>query len=232
MSSTILQKLYKLQSINMCRMVGVKEFSATKTGIARILTGRYVKEIDEEKQSHVLLEDGSKMYRANVLATIVGIDEEDNSLIVDDGTGKIRIKSFDEKFFFNKFSLGEVVLIIGKIREFGEKYILPEIVKKITDKRWIDVRKKELNLVNHATIEIQNSKEENEEMIENNVEDSRENKTETILSVIRNLDEGEGADLDQVLIALSTTATEKDIEKLLGEGEIFQTRPGKIKVLD
>ncbi|MEK6857420.1 MAG: hypothetical protein AABX39_02415 [Nanoarchaeota archaeon] len=243
-------------------MVDAKEFSATKVWIGRILNGKYVKEVEEEKQNHVLLNDGRKIYRANLIATIVGIDIEDRSIFVDDGTGRIKVKSFDEKFPKENFSLGDVVLVIGKIREFGEKYILLEIIKKITDKRWIEVRKKELGEVKKEEKESEEKKEDFEQK-ENIVEDIKENRTDTILSVIRNLDEGDGADLDQVLLALSTTATEKDIEefektsrksnsskitqnkndnikeyfesfieKLLNEGEIFQTKPGKIKVLD
>lgn len=210
-------------------MVGAKEFSATKVWIAQILSGKYVKEVEEEKQNHVVLSDGRKVYRANVIATTVGIDSEDKSIILDDGTGRIKVKSFDDNYSFKNISLGEVVLVIGKIREFGEKYILPEIVKSIVDKKWIEVRKKELGVL---TLEKKEEKIETKIQEEEIIEEVKENKTDAIISVIRNLDEGEGADLDQVLLALSTTATEKDIERLLNEGEIFQTKPGRVKVLD
>ncbi len=215
-------------------MVDARDFSATKIWIAQLLNGQYVKEVEEEKQNHVLLIDGRKIYRANLIATVVGIDDEDKSIFIDDGTGRIKIKSFDENYSSKGLLLGDFVLVIGKIREFGEKYILQEIVKKIIDKKWIEVRKKELGEIKkeQKTEEItQNSSEINKTQ-EETVEHSKENKTETILSIIRNLDEGDGADLDQVLLALSTTASEMDIERLLNEGEIFQTKPGKIKVLD
>ncbi len=98
--------------------------------------------------------------------------------------------------------IGETVLVIGRPRVYnGQQYILGEIVKKI-DPKWLEVRKKA----------------------------EQPAQQQDVLSIVRALDSGEGADYNAVLAKIGNN--EEKIVHLLAVGELFETRPGKLKVLE
>ncbi len=121
-------------------MEGGLRFTAVKTNINEILNGEYVKE--DETGFSCLITPKGKIRRANIIGIIIH-EEGDNNYIIDDGTGKITIRSFDN--LTKKPNIGDVINIIGKPREFGNRYILIEIIKQI-DKKWLEVRKLELQV--------------------------------------------------------------------------------------
>jgi len=59
----------------------------------------------------------------------------------------------------------------------------------------------------------------------------KKNKKAGPLELIRELDKGEGADYEEVISQLGSKG-ESQITHLLATGEIFETRPGKLKVLE
>lgn len=171
--------------------------------------------------------DNTNISRVNIIATVVFKSEHGNvpSIIIDDGTGKILLRNFENTGIFSKVDVGDFVLAIGKAREFnGEKYILAEILRKIYNAEWVNVRKLELkNLIYN----IQNAKPENTA-----VEETISNKHDEVYSLIRNLDSGEGVLVDEVIRKSSNDKTEKIISSLLESGDIFEISPGKLKVLE
>ena len=87
------------------------------------------------------------VFRVNIIATVVYKFDDSlrASLVIDDGTGRIALRSFENTSFFSKVDIGDFVLAIGKVREFNnEKYIMLEILRKINNVEWINVRKLEL----------------------------------------------------------------------------------------
>lgn len=155
----------------------------------------------------------SNFSRINLIATIVQKNESQNfaSAIVDDGTGKILLRSFDNSRIFSKADIGDSVLIIGKVREFNnEKYVIPEIIKNLDNFGWMNVRK----------LELKNRVEENLGLHED------------IYTLIRKFDLGEGADIDEVIKNSGNKDTETSINKLLENGNIFEIKPGRLKVLE
>lgn len=132
---------------------------------------------------------------------IHGIVVSTNDLVIDDGTGSILVRSFETT---TPVSIGDPVLVIGKPRVYnGQQYVLGEIVKKI-DPKWIELRKK----TTLAPITQQ----------------------QDVLSIVRQLDSGDGADYNAVLAQIGNN--EEKIVHLLAVGELFETRPGKLKVLE
>ena len=112
---------------------------AYKIRVSDILNGNLEK---EEFSGNIRLSN-TNVSRVNIIATVIYKSEEFNysSTVVDDGTGKIQLRSFENNSYFSKADVGDAVLVIGKIRDFnGEKYIMPEIFKKIEDSKWADVR--------------------------------------------------------------------------------------------
>jgi RPA family protein len=186
-----------------------KRLTAVKVWIGDIHSGTYVK--NDDAPAKVVLPDGREVSRANIIGIAVGMDE---GVVVDDGTGSILVRSFDKPF---STTIGDCVVVIGLIRDYmGEKYITGEIVKKVTS-HWFDVRKKELPRVERVLID------------EIKIEAKDENTK--VLEIIRALDTGEGVDYEKVVSQLGTKG-ESMITHLLATGELFETRPGKLKILE
>ncbi|MCD6483014.1 MAG: hypothetical protein J7K83_01965, partial [Candidatus Aenigmarchaeota archaeon] len=119
----------------------VSRFPSIPARIADLKNGIYTESNQEEKKpSYVVTKLGDKVVRASVCGTI--IDKYINPastygfLTVMDETGEIRCKFFLENVSkIDEFEIGDVVHIIGKIREFnGEISINTEIIKKVDEK--------------------------------------------------------------------------------------------------
>lgn len=86
--------------------------------------------------SYILTDHGKRISRVKLVGTIVDkfMSEDGNysSITVDDDSDSIRVKAFKEDAnMFDNFEIGDLVLVIGKVREYGdENYIIPEVVKK------------------------------------------------------------------------------------------------------
>jgi len=211
-----------------------KRLVAYKIKIDDILNGKYVKQ--EGWNPNYIISGGKQISRVNVIGIVVskhvGEGASYNSIIIDDGA-KISARIFDDSRFFEDIEVGDVVMIVGKPREYGQEiYLVPEIVKKIEDKNWIEFRKLELKKqdllkgVKEEVTEIKKDETAAEEII---VEDVKEtSKIEKVLNLIKSMDLGEGVDYQEIIDKING---EKEIQALLQEGEIYEIRPGRLKVL-
>jgi RPA family protein len=196
----------------------IKRQAAIKTKINDILNGEYKK--GQGLNPNYIITDYGKISRVNIIAVVISNDEEQNLYGVDDGSGSINLKSFDKEFDVN---IGDVVLVIGKPREWNsQKYILPEIIKKIEDKRWVEIRKKELE--RRKIISLKRKEFDEEEFIESPYQ--------RIIDIIKELDSGEGADFEEVVVKSKIADSQDLITGLLEQGEIFEVRPGRLKILE
>jgi len=120
-------------------------FSAEKVAIRELEEGEYVEE-KEQKPNYIITSENRKIFRINVIATLVHKEVHGSitSILIDDGTGKIIVRIFEEiKSIFN-LEVGDVIQIIGKVRIYNnEKYVFPEIIKK-TNPAWLKIRFLEL----------------------------------------------------------------------------------------
>jgi RPA family protein len=198
----------------------IKRQVAVKLRIVDILNARYIKK--EGWQPNVITVNDHEISRVNVIATVVTKPEPGvPSIVVDDGSGKIVVRSFDEPSPISRAGIGDVILLIGRPREFNsERYVIPEIIRKIENPKWIELRLKELAAP---------QPERNETAGEPAPADSLHGK---ICDMIRKYDSGNGADYQQIVDQLNSPSSELAIEQLLEQGEIFEIRPGKLKVLD
>ncbi|MBS3122782.1 hypothetical protein J4434_07920 [Candidatus Woesearchaeota archaeon] len=217
--------------------------------IEDINSGSYVKVKEEFSPDYVLVGE-KKVSRVNIIAIVIDlqIDERFNNLTIDDGTGSIQIRDFGNKYNFARFNIGESIRIIGKPREFNSQiYLVPEIIKPLKDRKWIELRKAELKKSNPAPVEPVKEKEgkesiekkkisetkqySEEEIVEDVIENKTENKIEKVLNVIKELDTGNGADIEEIIMKSNVSDCEKIIINLIKEGEVFEIKAGKIKVL-
>lgn len=221
---------------------------AYKARIKDIAEGRYVKE-EGWTPNYVITNSGRQISRANVIGVVVSKQTAEgsanhSSIIVDDGSGRISARIFEQSSIFDSVDMGDIVLMIGRPREFNaEMYIVPEIIKKVGNKDWLEVRRLELKKQDIAEMAnsspeivkevkkeeaapVNNSQGVEEEVIEDIGEEI--NNTEKAYNLIRSLDKGDGVDYQEIVDKIGS---EKEIETLLMEGEIYEVRPGKLKVL-
>lgn len=204
---------------------------AYKVRISRILKGEYVRE-EGWLPNYIIIEE-NRVSRINIMGVVIAKtdNKENGEILVDDKTGKISVRAFNNPLIFNNIKIGDFVLLIGRPREYNnEKYVVPEIIKKI-QKSWFELRLIELNKLKNQTLiqtgKIKDEKQIKEELILDQIIKSKIN-SEDILGLIKRWDKGGGADYEKLVEKLGD---EKIIKTLLEEGEIFEITPGKLKAL-
>ncbi len=108
--------------------------AAIKTSVKIILEGEYRQE-NEETPNYLLTSRGERIFRLNLMATILNKEIQGNitNFFLDDGSGQINLRSFEENNKLDYLKVGDVVVVIGKVRTYNqEKYLSSEIVKKLT----------------------------------------------------------------------------------------------------
>ncbi len=219
-----------------------KRQTAFKASIGNLLSGKYIKQ-DGMLPNYVLLNDGSQVSRVNLIGVVVSIGEDTGfqSVFIDDGSGKVSVRAFEQNDALTSLSIGDCILIIGRPREFGsEIYVLPEIIRKITDPKWLEVRKLELEKnkqpepevsVQEEAVETKSvKKSEPESVVEEEFVESSINND--IIKKIKELDKGDGSDFDEVIKQSESNDAEKIILSLMKTGDVFEVSPGKLKVLE
>ena len=196
--------------------------TAAKIRIADVLNAHITK---EETGTFAVLQDSTTISKVNIIGTVVAVEQEQNNAVIDDGSGHIRLQFFDG---IPSLFVGQLIMCIGKIREFGEPYIVPDFVKSI-DPKWVLVRQKELKTIVPS---VAVNTEEKREEIKIEKADIGESISQKIIKMIKEVDTGSGADEETILSKVGDNRTEKTITNLIRNGEIFYTAPGKLKVLE
>lgn len=231
-----------------------KRHTAYKVKISDINDGRYVKNEGNEP-NYILTPSQQKVSRVNIIGIVVssGNDEGSKSIVIEDSSGRISIFSFDDSVDLSDKDVGDIVVVIGRPREYNsQKYIVPEIIKKINNPAWIKLRKLELEKIYSNLPEpedIENIKDEKtkDDLPEEDIisigelpvsEDadarSREDVMglfEKVYSTIKDKDSGKGTTYEEVIEECGPDS-EKAIEALLKRGEIFEIAAGRLKVLE
>jgi hypothetical protein len=190
--------------------------TAYKLGISTILNSEFVRSGTDPNYLDV---NGKEVCRMNIAGVVVQKSEVNDYflLVVDDGSGRIPVRVEDRP---NNFDVGDFVVIIGRPREFfSEKYVAVEIIRKL-DSVWGLVRRLELGR------ERQEPRILETESI-NGVYDDPKNR---ILKMIRNLDKGDGVSVEDISVKLDDF--DRLVDTLLREGDVFEIKPGRLKVLE
>lgn len=245
-----------------------KRETAKIVEIRDILTAKYVK--TDEFPNYFESAYG-RFSRVNVVGFLVS--KEPQRLMIDDSSGSIEIRSFDV-IRQDGIEIGDNVNIIGKPREFNDKiYVIPEIVKKITDNNYLEYRKLILAARTRDPGFVEQKKQKSEPMLfqrdapvqrfeeeplseeplkptkgkidvpisaveqeivimeEKISEQKPENEFSKIIDAINRLDDGDGVYIDRIISETKIEECERKIKRLLEKGDIFEIRPGKVKVL-
>lgn len=245
-------------------MPGIERLTAIKCTIDEIARGKYVSGT-EKFDPNFIETDGLKISRANIIATVTATyfseDKKYAFIVLDDSTGVIRSKAFQDTKPFANIKKGDIVCFIGKVREYNdERYLIPEIVKKLDDPNFETLRKLELlkrmgmkiqSTVNGfsndtnktGSAQVNNVSSTLTENTKTPISPSTNEKTEkkidriaireTALKAIAEFDEGDGVPYDKILALFKDSSQEAEsvINELLEEGSCYEPRPGKIKLL-
>jgi hypothetical protein len=203
-------------------MAQIKRETAIICSISDLNEANYIK---TEGWNPSYFETGrGKISRANILGVIVSKEEE--GLFLDDGSGKILLRSFEGEIGKN-LDVGDLVLVIGRPRIYNEqKYILPEILKKTTT-NWASLRKAYLQ--SKVSEEFLSKKQERVPVPE---ESKGPNLISKVIEFIRDLDSGDGAEISEVIKRTDSPGSEDIINRLIEEGEVFEIKSGRLKVLE
>ncbi len=227
-----------------------KRQTAYKIKIKDLLEGNYVVE-DGWKPNYVITPYNLRVSRVNLVGVVLekiqtGEAGKQETVIIDDGSGKIGLRSFEENKMLSILQIGDMIAVIGRPREYGsEKYIVPEIIKQIKDKKWIEVRKLEhmkiyskLPRINQEEINVQHQDNalldaSKEEIITDDTNEKVETTSiEKVIQTIKELDSGDGADIEEVKKGSDVTNSEEVLDMLLKRGDLFTIRPGRVKILE
>ncbi len=196
--------------------------------ISELKKARFIKQTGWDP-SYVITEY-NKIFRVDIMGILIS---KQDSIIIDDGA-QIIVKNFTNTPI--NAEIGDLVRVIGKPRLFNnEIFINLEILKKIKNKDWLKFRKKQLSLRKKQDIiqeeYIDDGKQETQTKETLPEPDDSLNKIEVILKLVSELDNGDGADYDELIKKAGFNDAEKVLSTLIEEGEVFQIKPGKLKIL-
>ena len=213
----------------------IKRQIAEKLWIGDLKDGQYIKE-EGLRPNYILLKNNNKVSRVNLIGTVVSVNDDRGykDVCIDDGSGKISIRAFEQNSSMDDLNIGDPVFIIGRPREYGQEiYVLPEIIKKIIDTKWMQVRMLELQKLKVVPVEEHDIAAPEESIDDSAVsEEVVEDKNYVaVKEAIKSLDSGSGADYEDIIKKTSPEA-EKIIASLLKNGDAFEVSPGKLKLLE
>ena len=193
---------------------------AYKVPINQLLNNEFIQQ-EGWNPSYIQIKE-KKISRINLIAIVIDkqISQNLGTVTLDDSTGKIQARVFNEETKkLENINIGDPILLIGKPRKFNDSlFITIEIVKKI-DHLWMKIRKQELEK------EFDFKEKESTPVINSS--------GDKILQLIKSIDSGEGVSISE--LTSKSRINEKQIEEVLSEliklGEIYEPKPGKVKVL-
>ncbi|RLG17191.1 hypothetical protein DRN75_04010 [Nanoarchaeota archaeon] len=196
-----------------------KRQTAYRINIKQILNAEYIKKPGWDP--NVIKDDfGREISRVNIVGVVLSKSEDLNykSITIDDGSGIISVRSFGDENLFSNIEIGDVVCVIGRPREYSnQKYVVAEIVKRVRSKKFLELRKLEIELEQKML-----SKKKEKEPV----------KADIIYNLIKELDEGDGVSIQEIMKKTSgIDDVEKIVKKMLENGDIYEIRKGRFKTL-
>ncbi|MBL7160321.1 MAG: hypothetical protein ISS93_00520 [Candidatus Aenigmarchaeota archaeon] len=195
--------------------------TAKKVSISLLTHGEWVKKEGMEP-SFVVTASGENISRARIMATVmakfVAEDEAFASITLDDSTDTIRAKTFKTAKPIDTVAIGDIVDVIGKVREWNDEiYLIPEVVCAVKDPNIELLRKLELASKGGSEAPQMAAAPKNDGL------------REKVLGIIGK--EKEGISYDTLI--KEAGGNEQDVEKVindvLAEGICYEPSPGKIK---
>ncbi len=214
--------------------------TALKVWIRWLIEGKFISNPGWE--SNYIGYNDMKIGRANIVGVVVQKSASKvlnyDYIVVDDGTGRIAVRAFEERQMLQDLQIGDLVNVIGKPREYGaEVYLVPEIARRIDDPLWAEVRKRELERVSSTIMQpaqerIAAKTAPQQPGSEKEEDDAIITPRDKLLTAIRALDDGNGVEVETILARSADAQAGKMLQGMLLRGDIFEVKPGRIKILE
>jgi len=210
--------------------------TAYKVWVSDIHNAQLTKGEGEFEADYITVRD-RKISRVNVIGVVVSVSDGEGytHLIIDDGTGNVALRLWENNYVLD-VKVGEVVLVIGRIKVFNDaRSLSAEVVKKV-EATWAKVRNFELKKLYGDPVKIekfdvddveQGPPAEEEGVVE---EESVNDVRGGVLSYIEENDVGTGVLLDDLTKSVGGNS-EKVVQELLKDGEIFEVAMGRLRIL-
>lgn len=210
--------------------------TAHKLWISQIFSGKY---ISTEDHSYLDLNE-QQITKVNIIGNITFVNSSESyaSALLDDGSGVIRLKAWQQSTqLLSSLNLGDITIVIGKVREYnGERYIAPDTVKVLDDPNWLLVR--QLELLREQPISHKGDAEKPALFHEERIEDSPLFRLTPVLrnKILEFIDAksiSDGSGIDDIATGLSIGKKEAEaaVFELIKEGEVYEYKPGRLKLL-
>ncbi len=207
----------------------IKRQTAYKCSIITLTNGVFIKK--QGWESSYLMTEYGDFSRVNLMAVVVSKD--DTSVVLDDGTGQISGRIFDKTEQMLPIVVGDVVLVVGRPRDFNSQiYLTIELIKKISPS-WVAYRKKELSLIQKVRTSEDFPKIEKKMALEPEIVETHGSlgSKDKIAQLIKALDNGNGANIEDVLKLSGISNCEDFISDMMMRGEIFELKAGYVKLM-
>ena len=191
-----------------------------------LLTGEYI--IQEGWLPNYMKVGDRKLSRVNIIGFVID-KTTPFQFLLDDGTGSLTVTDFNNTPRTAKLKVGDAVLVIGRPRKANEEVFLAcEIANQDQLKeqpRWLKIRKQELKNPKKVL--------ETKEIIKEETSDIQVTTltSDDLLDFIKKKDDGNGCLIEDIVDYFGKEADDIIIT-LLSMGEIFEIKPGKLKILE
>lgn len=176
---------------------------------------------------------GKQARRVNIIAAVIDAYENEaktyRSLTLDDGSGQIRVKAWNEDTAKLAFNPGDIVLVVGFLHESsGEIFVRPEFARKM-DAEWGIARRE--YLASAYGKPVSEPLKVTEESVNEPVEPTMEARA-NMLSLISDAADSRVA-VEELITksGMSRQLAEKVIKELTNDGEIFSPKAGFVQAL-
>lgn len=197
---------------------------ATHVYVQEILDGVY--EQKEGWDPNILHCARGQISRCNIIGTLIRADSQ---YTLDDGTAQMSLRAYDDIPGLDTES-GTLVQVIARPRKYQDSlFLVAEIIRPVSAD-WAQLRKASLGSpleFDSSSVDVSSDSQE-----DSSQNDGMSNNAELVIGVIARLDTGEGATIEEVISESKLgELAEEIINQLLLDGEIFEIKPGVIKVL-
>ncbi|MFB6180650.1 MAG: OB-fold nucleic acid binding domain-containing protein [Candidatus Nanohalobium sp.] len=209
-----------------------KRQTAKITDTEELNNGKYFQREGFEP-NFLLTPDGRRLSRARLVGTVVDSfindDETYASLTLDDGKDTTQVKFFNEVERMEDYEIGDILEVVGKVREYqGQIYLDGEVLqdtdvqKELLHRLRIQKEREKWKQIKETVKQLKESGKSQEEIekemagkldedevdallqsfgeqFNNTGTEERENMEKEVLNTIEELDEGDGADYSQII---------------------------------
>jgi len=238
----------------------VERQNSKNVRVSDLLSGVFLQGDRETMRPNTIITSlGEQVGRARMVGTVVEKFQSDDgrfaSITIDDGTGAIRARVFENDLkMISGFENGDLVSVVGKVKSFrDETYVAPDFVRKLADPNsetlfrlevLREVYDKKKIADEMRSMHDQMSEEElkdyamqkygMDDQSLNVVLQAKSDKVDyrpLILDLISKLDSGEGAEIAKILegAKLDESVAESAISELLDSGDLYEPVVGKLK---